>query len=863
VTQTSSFVLPFGKAHNDAAWKSGPKAANLSLFHSLGFPVPNGFVITINALEQVLSTSGLASPVSAILAEIDELSGSDVAQQPAALRALVAQATIPQELIDEVGAAYLAMGGKAVSVRSSSTLEDRLNATFAGQHDTVLNVLDDAQLWDAIKECWESLWSDRAIRYLRAMDMSAREMKMALVVQEMVQADTSGVAFTIHPVTSDGTQAVVYAGYGLGEGTVSGEVSPDEAVIARESMEIAEITLGAKATKVTASADGGTAQVELASAQREAMAITEAQVIEVATMALATERQMHGVPQDVEWAMSGGKLFLLQARPMSRPAAVDAGVTWEPPLPGTHWRRNWRLGEWLSAPVTPLFSTWMLPVLVASREETGTGELGWEIKAHFAMPQPWSCIVNGYFYTRQDHPIRAPGGPPDINRRLMMARENNEEMGRWETEWLPAYLKRFEEHLRVDYATASSDELLALVGTLSREAGEFWSLMSIAGYGFQELMFKPIYEHVVPEKGRPSYQDLFAGFRTLIIEGQECLHALALRVRDDAAMAERFATSTPGAIVASLATLPGWLQEGLAELRETYGHELYSLDFYFPTAGETPEVTIAMIQGYLRSDTRSPFELTRAAGRRRTRGVRHVRASLADRPQEQADIDELIDSFQRSAIAREDEAFYFQRPWPLIRRTVLELGRRLTEAGALDHAESVFFLELDELSGVVAGLAQGDSVISLEGVAAGRKQTWEHHGRLAPPDHIPDDGVFDRAMDRDAGYYDDEHGRRVVGQSASPGRATGRARVIRSPEDAIRFVKGDVLITTAASPALTPLLLLAVGLVTEAGGGASHSSLVARELGVPAVVNTGIATQVIQDGQLVEVDGTRGVVRLL
>ena len=87
--------------------------------------------------------------------------------------------------------------------------------------------------------------------------------------------------------------------------------------------------------------------------------------------------------------------------------------------------------------------------------------------------------------------------------------------------------------------------------------------------------------------------------------------------------------------------------------------------------------------------------------------------------------------------------------------------------------------------------------------------------------------------------------------------------MIRSPEDAIRFVKGDVLITTAASPALTPLLLLAVGLVTEAGGGASHSSLVARELGVPAVVNTGIATQVIQDGQLVEVDGTRGVVRLL
>ncbi|GEM_PF-261956 len=864
MTATTSFVLPFGNAHGDDAWKVGPKAANLSLFHSLGFPVPEGFVITTAALEQLLSASGLVTRVGDILREIDTLSADDLGLRPDALREFVASAAVPQEMADDIGIAYRAMGGKPVSVRSSSTLEDRLNASFAGQHDTVLNVLDKDQLWEAIKACWASLWSDRAIQYLRAMGMSAREMKMAIIVQVLVPADASGVAFTINPVTGDRSQAMVYAALGLGEGTVSGAVSPDEVVIQRDSLEVSTYTLGVKATKVMASDDGGTKQVDILLAQQRDPAISAKQALAIATMALETEKQMRGIPQDVEWALSAGRLYLLQARPMSRPATHDEGVTWESPLPGAHWRRNWRLGEWLSGPVTPLFSTLMLPILVASREETGTGELGWEMKAHFAMPQPWSCIVNGYFYTRQDNAVRSPtSGPPDVGRRLRMARENNEEMERWRSVYLPAYLERFDTHLRFDYATATSSELVAFIGTLAREAGEFWHLMSIAGYGFQEMMFKPIYDYLVPEKGRPSYQDLFAGYRTRIIEGQERLHALALEVKRHPDLAERFATSTTGAIIGSIGQLPIWLQQQLDSLCEEYGHELYSLDFYFPTAGETPEVTIAMIQGYLRSDTRSPFELTHAAARRRQRGVRRVLTQLADRPEDQANLGELIDSFQRSAIAREDEAFYFQRPWPLIRRSVLELGRRLTTAGALEHPDSVFFLESEELSGLVAALEHGDQVMPFHDVAMGRRQTWEYHGRLAPPDHIPDDGVFHRPMDRDAGLYDDADGHRIVGQSASPGRATGRARVIRSPEDAIGFVKGDILITAAASPAFTPLLLLAAGLVTEAGGGASHSSLVAREMGVPAVVNTGIATQVIQDGQLLEVDGTHGVVRFL
>jgi phosphohistidine swiveling domain-containing protein len=864
VTQAKPYVLSFGSAHGDAAWKAGPKAANLSLFSSAGFPVPGGFVITTDALEDVLGASGLAGRVNDVLAEIDAASPGDVGRQPEVLRGLVASATVPGEIASAVSAVYAAMGGKPVSVRSSSTLEDRLNVSFAGQHDTVLNILNEEELWQAIKICWASLWTDRAVHYLRAMDMSAREMKMAVVVQELIEADASGVAFTIHPISGDRTQVVVYAALGLGEGTVSGEVSPDEATLSRDPLKVVDFTLGTKATKVVADAGGGTQYVELSAAERARLSISPEQVLQVAELALNAEGQVGGVPQDVEWALSNGQLHLLQARPLSRPAPPDAGVTWNSPVPGAHWRRNWRLGEWLSGPVTPLFSTWLLPMLVASREETGTGELGWEMNDHSTMPKPWSCIVNGYFYTRQDRARRAaPADVPDVDRRLRMTRMNLEELNRWRSQYLPAYLKRFKGHQRFDTAQATSREVVAFVDRLTREAGEFWHLMAIAGYGFQETMFKPVYEHLVPEKGRPPYVVLFSGYRNKTIAGQEKLHALAQRIKEDSPVAQRFLTTTPDVIAQTIDELPAWLQQEFEELREQYGHELYSLDIYYPTVGETPEVTIAMIQSYLRSETHSPYASTRTAARRRTRATRWVNASMADQPEELAKLQEIMLWFQSSSIAREDEAFYFQRPWPLIRRSVLELGCRLAEAGALDDAAGVFFLENEELTGLLAALDRGDQVGSLHDVAMGRKQTWEHHGRLAPPDRLPADFVSERFMDRVPGLVEDDEGRWIIGQAASPGRARGRARIIRSPEDAGRFVKGDVLITVAAIPAFTPLLLLASGLVTEAGGGASHSSLVARELGVPAVVNTGVATQIINDGQLLEVDGTQGVVRLL
>lgn len=851
-----AYVLPFGRAHGTDAWRVGPKAATLSRLYASAFPVPNGHAVTVEALDAFLEANGVTEQVHALLAEIDGLSLSDLGDRPARLRELVERGRVPEALANEIAGARARIIGP-VSVRSSSTLEDRADFSFAGQHDSFLNVGVDADLIVAVKGVWASAWSDRAIHYLRAVEVSVRELRMGVVIQEMVEAESSGVAFSVDPLSGDATCIAVSAALGLGEGTVSGVVAPDEVSVTRDPLAVANYAVGAKASKVVSSTKGGTIELEVEDGTG-VRALTDEQAIAVAALTIRVEEAMGGNPQDVEWAQANGALFLLQARPMVRPPATD-GIEWNSPVPGAHWRRNWRVGEWLSDPVTPLFATWVLPRLVASREEHGTGALGWEARVSFSMPHPWFCLVNGYFYTRQDAPIR-PGRDAPLAERALRMKPVSETLKQWRAERIPAYLPIVERHRQRDVTDAQPRELVELVGTLTAEAGEFWPLIGAIGYGFEGLMFKPYYDEVVPEEGRAHYSLLFSGFPSRTIDGQQALNALAERIRADAPLAATFAESAAAELASRMDGLPAWLRDDLDTYVREYGHQVLSLDFYYPTIGEMPEHTLGALKLLARAEATSPYESLAKAAAQREETQRHA---LSSAPQESREVlAEAISIFQTSASSREDANFYFQTGWPLIRRSVLELGVRLVKAKALANMEEVFFVEADELFGAVEAIEQGEQPSSLSELAEARRLTWEYHKTLDAPDALPAGESSNTSIAPLVGYFDDAPGPRLVGQSASPGRHRGAVRLVRSLADAGDFVRGDILVTVAASPALMPLIIIAGAIVTEAGGGASHSSLIARELGVPAVVNTGVATQVLREGQVVDVDGTQGVVTI-
>ena len=859
------YVLPLGRAHGAEAGRSGPKAANLSLLMDAGLPVPNGFVITTDALDHTLHSSRVQTQAKRLLADMEKVAPNALGERPAQLRSLVQNARLPEAMAGEIRSAYAALGGAPVAVRSSSTMEDRGDVSFAGQHDTVLNVRTEEELWQALRVCWASLWSDRAMHYLRAMGVPPVQVKMGVIVQELVAADASGVAFTANPMNGALGEVVISAALGLGEGTVSGSVATDEAVVTREPLAVQRHVVGAKATKFVANESGGTREVESTTAEAGSAALTEQQVLQVAMLAVRAEKVMGGGLQDVEWAFRSGELHLLQARPMVAMAAPDTDVRWESPVPGAHWRRNWRLGEWLSDPVTPLFSTWAVPLLVAARENSGTGALGWKQRQTYAMPQPWFTVINGYFYTRQDRPPRPPAGRPDPQALAQRVGVLQDGLEHWREHDLPSYIEHFQTHLRRDIAATSSPDLLRFVETLIGEAGEFWHLLAPIGYAVEERSFKPYFESVVTDDGRPHYAAFFSGFPNKAMEGQGALHSMAQAFGADATLSAWLLRQEPETVAQQPEALPTWLRDGLSAYQAAYGHQLYSLDFFFSTMGEVPGATIRVLQDYLRYDVPSPSLLVQQAAADRKAAEEHASERLADRPEELELFRRVLAGYQACAASREDVVFYFQFGWPLIRQSILELGRRLVGAAVLSEREEIFFVEQEALFDVVAKLASGEAAPSLAHGAAGLRQAWERHRRLSAPDAVPvDDYDEARAQDgRKVGLVKDEHGAHLVGQSASPGRAQGRACIVHSPEDAASFARGDILVTASASPALTPLLLIAGGLVTEAGGGASHCSLIARELGLPTVMNTGVATQVVHPGQLLEVNGTRGIVRLL
>lgn len=534
----------------------------------------------------------------------------------------------------------------------------------------------------------------------------------------------------------------------------------------------------------------------------------------------------------------------------------STGVIWKSPIPGANWRRNWRLGEWIPEAVTPLFATWILPRLSASREQFGTGTLGWEDMTSFSMPKPWFCLVNGYFFTRTDFPPFMAN--IDLKERMARMIKTGERIERWRTESLPAYVEMFERERRpFDVGDANAEDVIAFAEKLINEAGEFWSFIAPIGYGFEEMMFKPYYNQTLPDDDKPHHSVLFSGFASRMHDAQVALYRLSEKIRAEAATDLVMAVSADDA---GFRKLPAWLQHDITSYDEEYGHQVVSLDVYFATLGETPEYTLNALQGLLGARVFDPAARLAEVQQRREEAVANVLSRLTGTKQQV--MKDMIAYYQGNARVRENANFYLQIGWPHLRRAILMLGNRFSAAGVLETAEQVFFLEKDELIGASHLVQTGEPVASLSGQAQIRESLWQQQRSLNAPMLLSENVEASPANTASADQWDPEQ-KRLSAIGTSPGIGVGKVRIVITSEDAKAFKKGEVLVIKAASPLFTPMMLFAAALVVEVGGGASHSSLVARELGLPAVVNATDATKHFSNGDEVQVDGSAGEIRLL
>ena len=379
---------------------AGGKGRSLAEMANAGLAVPGGFYVTTAAYRRFVADNDLQARIIELAKpEIGEFTLSfDKASE--AIQALFQSDAVSAAMAAEIAAAYQGIEGDdpAVAVRSSANAEDLPDMSFAGQQDTYLNVRGTEEVVAAVRNCWASLWTPRAMSYRHEMGIEHDAVAMAVVVQLMVPSDVSGILFTANPATGERSEMIINASFGLGEAVVGGQVTPDTYTVDRETMKAKDTIIGAKEQKIVADGDQGTRLEDIAEDERGQSSLSDEAIKELVTLALKAEAHFDGVPQDIEWAYAGGKLFMLQSRPITNLPPQPIEVAWEPPPPAQILARR-QIVENIPDPCTPLFDEMYLWVGLETRQD------GEKRGSMMEGGGPMFISMHGYAYQRFDWPF--------------------------------------------------------------------------------------------------------------------------------------------------------------------------------------------------------------------------------------------------------------------------------------------------------------------------------------------------------------------------------------------------------------------------------------------------------------------------
>ncbi|MCF7860295.1 hypothetical protein K9M09_01615 [Patescibacteria group bacterium] len=308
-------TLPFSKITKKDANIAGGKGASLGEMTKAKIPVPPGFVILADAFDRFLDKTDLRQELEALLKKVNYKDINSVEGFSVKIRSLIDSATVPVDLNKEIVTAFKKLKTPFVAVRSSATAEDSSSASWAGELETYLNTTDKTLLKN-VKLCWSSLFTPRAVFYRHEKKMLNTKVSVAVVVQEMVESEISGVAFTVHPVTQDKRQMIIEAGYGLGEAIVSGSITPDAYVVDKNDFSIIDINVAEQERQIVKCLRRGVKWTPVAKNMQEKQKLSGQQIIALAKICANIEKH-YKFPCDIEWAYVKKKFYITQSRPIT------------------------------------------------------------------------------------------------------------------------------------------------------------------------------------------------------------------------------------------------------------------------------------------------------------------------------------------------------------------------------------------------------------------------------------------------------------------------------------------------------------------------------------------------------------------
>ena len=825
-------LLPFSDPRASRLELAGGKGCSLSRLVQQGFPVPDGAIVSADAYRAFAAD---AAEVVAALRDVGPGDVERIARESRRIRATLAARPLPASLAVALRRWLAARPAGAWAVRSSGTLEDLAGAAFAGQHDTFLNCLGAEEVADRIRDCWLSLWHERAIAYRARLGFDHATVAMAVVVQRMVPADAAGVAFSVDPVSGAFDRVVVDANFGLGESVVSGDAEPDHFVVDRTTLAPVERRIARKTMRVVAAAAGanGTIAAQLEPEDADRAALTDDEAVRVAELALAVERRA-GWPQDIEWALHDGELWLLQARPITAVAP--------------RWTRD-ESAERFPSVVTPL--TWEMVEAGFHRSLNHSFRL-------MGLPPfsgKWFALFDHYVYGNQTavelYARRAPfavASLAELEAALPALLERFAWLRALPDEWqagLPAYLAQVDMLLAEPLVARSLRGLWDYVERVN-DVGTRYFLPNIAisiGHGLLHRAVEALAALAAgpQEAGALATRLLACETRTAQVNAE--LRRLAALAGADAVFARTLRATPSRALIAGYDRSAHAFWSAFDAFVQAHGHRENEFDAYHPTWLEAPWTVLDHVRALL--DAPDPRDGAPDA----TAAERELAALL---PASVREIALGVVRLARAYVQLDDLEHYHTTRLALpLRRGLRALGERLVAMGIVDDAMDVFFAHRDQLADAIA--AADPARWRALGAAIRREKAEYLEDRACTPDWVLGASAEPPTASGDS----------LSGIAGSPGTAEGNVHLVHSAEDFASFPRGAVLVARTTNPAWTPLFHSASAVVTESGGPLSHGAVTAREMGIPAVMAVRGVLGILRNGDRVRVHGGGGTVEIL
>lgn len=843
----------------------GGKGAQLGALSRIeGIRVPRGFCVTTDAFRQAL----LRLPhIGGLLDQLSRLGVEDrdrIREIGARLRHAIEESPVPENIAIEVEAALRRVGEQAAwAVRSSATAEDLPGASFAGQHDSHLNVIGLEQVLQHIVRCWASLFNERAIVYRMHHGFDHRQVFMAMVVQTMVFPRASGVMFTADPVTSNRRVASIDASFGLGEGLVSGLVDPDNFRI--RDCAIVTRSIRNMGVSVEALPGGGTGQRAMDAARRFQPALTDEEVLELAQLGRRIEDHF-GSPQDIEWCLTDDGFHFVQSRPITTLFPVPAAADQD-----NHVYISVGHQQMMTDALRPLgLSFWQL---VNPRMVEAGSRLFVDVTRALASPR-----------TRASQLAMIEKGQPLIRDALETILQRGdfiktlpEDPALEPPATTPVAATEVEPTVAAQLVARAEAELATARRAIEGKTGlELLDFILEDLEEFKRFLFDPRSFQVISagmdalwwlndRLGQWLGENNAADTLTQSVEGNVTtqmgldLLDVADVIRPHPVLVAFLERADHDGFMRELGELPGGreAQHALQAWLDDYGMRCVGeIDITRPRWSERPSMLLPMLLVNIRTfeagESRRRFKRGLAHATAKEKELLDRLATLPDGEGKAAQVRRMIGRARSLVGYREYPKYAWMSRLFVYKQALMAEARRLADAGVLDDVEDVFSLRFEELREAVR-LQKADRRLIIQ-----RKQAFETSRRLFPPPVLTSEG------EAVAGAYrrGDLPPGALVGMGVSAGVVEGRARVLRDVGQA-QLQSGDILVTAFTDPSWTPLFVAIAGLVTEVGGPMTHGAVIAREYGLPAVVGVPDATRSIRDGQRIRVHGAQGYVEVL